>query len=823
MWDPSGNAVHRLIAYLDALAIAFNRFRQLSFHLPICSPPAPFDTPEWQAGVSGLLADFDAIREAVFPPGADLTPHHRAERLTDEAIAEFARAWAMDEATRSAVGDAAGWVGLVGNGLLIGTPRPWDYGVYTALDQHRTLEKTRSREVKFDREGDELARYTPIRRALLSSLARIGQTVDVRIDRRATLAFHAWGRDPIELLGSGQTIFDVIGRKKGPSEGDPPTQEELLAMVQEAEPRGNATALRPADAESRPPEALDSLDLLLDDAIRLRDRLDDPTELDQAADFLSIWLGVSVRGFYLRAVDFQLVRPAEATEVLLTLDGAKRKLDDLIGRLRTAVSNCHRPAAAVQPEPTSPPVPENTHSTSRPVLPRSENDAPDPCNHTVSDPMSELDLSAVSRHALEFVSTVREAGWFAPDDPAMNVMPIDGLPYMAFGMLVDPLRQWAQAINPRRQSLAELDRLAGLWGASTERLGVGVWHDNDQVNALLCLIASFGWVLRFLNAEALCETGEWSPQFPSRHLPEQLLISIWDAASAIRDEGRMTLGRPPGWPNPKRLGLTEAATVARDLVFNAWQIEQNISRHRSPSVDSDHELFKLWGHLEWCNQQLPHGGYEACYPDLAWCDADISGPCAHDAVPHIRDAISLTLGFVALETRSGGQIKGRVGFPWFIPFWTPEARPLADGKLPKLNKGRWNSQLMIESEKLKKQPAQTGHLLALNVEREVHKETVSGSNPTIWRHAPGSYSVDRANQYRVNSEEDNILTAFAESPVAMSSEELKNSSGVTNVSRVIKELSTRYGGVFEPAIRRPTKKGEGGYFIRVCDAMQKPT
>ena len=80
------------------------------------------------------------------------------------------------------------------------TPAPW--------------EAAKSRDDRFDAESALLPRYAQIRRALLSALARIGQTVPDEIDRRAALAFHVWPE--------GET--------------DPITQAELLAMVRETRP-----------------------------------------------------------------------------------------------------------------------------------------------------------------------------------------------------------------------------------------------------------------------------------------------------------------------------------------------------------------------------------------------------------------------------------------------------------------------------------------------------------------------------------------------------------------------------------------------------------
>jgi hypothetical protein len=228
-WEPGSNAVHRLIQLLDVLAISFNRFRQKSFHLPTHNPPQPFDTASWQEGRSRLLGEFNAVRDAFYIPYT--SPFHRAARLADEAIAEFARSGALHDSTTNAVKEVAQWLGLVGTSWQVGKARPWDYGSWTPrYYTPEAIEDAKQREDKFDEEGRLLAQYTFLRRGLLSALAGIGRTVPPEIDRRAALAHHPWpegGTDPI-------------------------TQERLLAMVQETEPCSETTT---ATAPSETPAA----------------------------------------------------------------------------------------------------------------------------------------------------------------------------------------------------------------------------------------------------------------------------------------------------------------------------------------------------------------------------------------------------------------------------------------------------------------------------------------------------------------------------------------------------------------------------------------
>ena len=260
-------------------------------------------------------------------------------------------------------------------------------------------------------------------------------------------------------------------------------------------------------------------------------------------------------------------------------------------------------------------------------------------------------------------------------------------------------------MNPHRRTLSELDGMAGLWGTPSPIPYIPRVMENDATNALMCLIASLCWVLRFWNVDPLCARNQWSPQPPYRPIPENLVATIGDAAEAVRaGTGMACLYQPRGWPVPEPLSLADAGTAAAQLIHCAREMEENLARYPSPDVGRDHELFSLWGQLEWLDRQLPREGYEPCFPDRVWEDAGFCNTCAHSAVLWVRTSIILTLGGIAVETRCGEITAGRAGLPWFVPFWVPEARPLAVGKLPKVNQGRWMAQLRIETERLRHVP-----------------------------------------------------------------------------------------------------------------------
>jgi hypothetical protein len=87
--------------------------------------------------------------------------------------------------------------------------------------------------------------------------------------------------------------------------------------------------------------------------------------------------------------------------------------------------------------------------------------------------------------------------------------------------------------------------------------------------------------------------------------------------------------------------------------------------------------------------------------------------------------------------------------------------------------------------------------------------------PTIWFHAERQYSIDRVTPLKVSEEFDSILQAFLESQAAMETSDIEINAGVTNASRAMQALAAWNQGIFKPAVRIPSGKAKGGYFIRV--------
>jgi hypothetical protein len=93
--------------------------------------------------------------------------------------------------------------------------------------------------------------------------------------------------------------------------------------------------------------------------------------------------------------------------------------------------------------------------------------------------------------------------------------------------------------------------------------------------------------------------------------------------------------------------------------------------------------------------------------------------------------------------------------------------------------------------------------------------TGTAPQPTIWHHGGRGYSCDGVSPYVVTDEEHKVLLAFIQSHTAMSKDDLEKAAEVYNVPRIITQLFTRHKGMFSAAIRRPGKKGNGGYYIHV--------
>jgi len=260
-WEPGRDPVHRLVQCLDALAIAFNRFRQVSFTLPRQQDRTPVDAEgatAYSAGVGHLRADFEAVRDIVYEPGSWPAPGHFAQRLSDEAVAAFARLGVRDEATQRAVGEAAQWASYVLTPWVVSpVPRPWDY-----YSTPRAPDARPGRGERFQQEGALLLQYLQTRTALLSALSAAGETVPPDIDRRRRLASDTWQqREPItrdDLLALARAIHStaaessgaaptVVGMKIGEHEkpaGTPfvplTSWRDILAALNES-PTGTAT------------------------------------------------------------------------------------------------------------------------------------------------------------------------------------------------------------------------------------------------------------------------------------------------------------------------------------------------------------------------------------------------------------------------------------------------------------------------------------------------------------------------------------------------------------------------------------------------------
>ena len=113
---------------------------------------------------------------------------------------------------------------------------------------------------------------------------------------------------------------------------------------------------------------------------------------------------------------------------------------------------------------------------------------------------------------------------------------------------------------------------------------------------------------------------------------------------------------------------------------------------------------------------------------------------------------------------------------------------------------------------------------SVNIPTNFPTEAINHKSKVVdtFYHGNKSYSVDTGDPITVTNEEDSILQAFLDKQASMDTKELSGVSGVTNVSRTLKCLINNYGGMFQAAVRMPSRKNGGGYYIRVTAAVEKP-
>lgn len=250
-WAPSSNSVHRLLQYLDVLGIAFQRFRQRSYALPTRRPQEQFDTTAWQEGVRALTDEFNAIRHRLFV-GA-FAPARHAERLAEEAIAEFARLGGRDDTTLQAVAEAAMWVGHVGTSWNVGAPRPWNYGT----PRLESSGPNTDREDRFEAEFRVLERYSPVRAALTLALARTGHTIPGNVHDRRYLTYDPWSqgqREPIsqrDLLALAAEATSAPPTTGSDVQTGEPAPSSDAKSLQTRRRRGNRTHAQSRDPKRR--------------------------------------------------------------------------------------------------------------------------------------------------------------------------------------------------------------------------------------------------------------------------------------------------------------------------------------------------------------------------------------------------------------------------------------------------------------------------------------------------------------------------------------------------------------------------------------------
>lgn len=170
-------------------------------------------------------------------------------------------------------------------------------------------------------------------------------------------------------------------------------------------------------------------------------------------------------------------------------------------------------------------------------------------------------------------------------------------------------------------------------------------------------------------------------------------------------------------------------------------------------------------------------------------------------------------------------LKELVGFFTDYQWALPEAiRSVIAGRPVNWSElARWDDLPAIRGE-LDKLPRLDDHLRAapggpdLAVPITPTGVTSSDAAMTISYHGLQGYSTNGA-PVSVTEEEHKVLQAFVLNQTSMTRSELEAAANITNAPRVLTQLEERYGGIFAPAIRRPGRKGKGGYYVRVirCD------
>jgi hypothetical protein len=240
---------------MDVMAIALNRFRQQSFHLP------PYLDPGFNSGRDRLTTEYNEILRAVFPT-SDIAFQHTAARHAHAAVADLAKLGSKDE---EAVGQAATWLANVGWFMIPRTaPKGPDEPVWKS----------------FNEQGYELAQISTVRSRLFAALARVGKNVPDWVVQRISICCYSWPQD-------GKT---------------PITQKELLNWVRETEPYAGS-GVRQVSLENKRREGITADAWLL--------KLPRPAAADDWAGQLREFAGVTeaLAETLSYVVEFQTVQP----------------------------------------------------------------------------------------------------------------------------------------------------------------------------------------------------------------------------------------------------------------------------------------------------------------------------------------------------------------------------------------------------------------------------------------------------------------------------------------------------------------------------------
>jgi hypothetical protein len=219
-WDPAGHPVHRLIQFLDTLAVSVVRFQQTTFFAPFFrgrSDRDDYDPDRRREALMHLHAEYRVVTDRLFPR-ENGSPQHAAAALADAAVAYFVNRGRTD--AERWVREAAVWIDSAGRW----TPQTGEPSGGEWPKQNE----------RFKQQQDAVLYMSTVRANLFAELSRCGEVAPAEIYGRVDNA-------PVPPLPPGKTTISV---------------EELTRWADAARPGGTSPIRLPilSPTEKEQPE-----------------------------------------------------------------------------------------------------------------------------------------------------------------------------------------------------------------------------------------------------------------------------------------------------------------------------------------------------------------------------------------------------------------------------------------------------------------------------------------------------------------------------------------------------------------------------------------